>query len=186
MVSFKYMKIKVLQNKIIHKGRFTTLWGTEFIAGGQTRTWEWLEKFDIVYILPITKSGKYLFIKQFRLPINKYVLETPAGIIESKSLLEEIALKELQEETGYTTDRPLEVLPKYPMCPALTSGFAYGFCARDVIKTSNQKLEDAEDIEIVELSKDELLNIVHSANIEYYIDPRLLGLITLIESKRSA
>lgn len=177
------MKIKVLQNKIIHKGAFTTLWGTEFIVQGLTRTWEWLEKFDIAYVLPITKDGKYLFIKQFRLPINMYVLETPAGIIDAKSSPEEIALKELQEETGYTTNKPLEVLPKYPMCPALTNGFAYGFCARDVVRTNIQELEDAEDIEIVELSKDELLNLVYSAKAKYYIDPRLLGLITMIESK---
>jgi ADP-ribose pyrophosphatase len=177
------MSIQVIKKKIIHKGKFTTLWGTDFVAGGRTRVWEWLEKFDIVYVLPITKNGKYVFIKQFRFPINAYVLETPAGIIETGITFEELAIKELQEETGYTTDKPLEVLPKYPMCPALTNGFAYGFCARDVIKKSNQKLEDAEDIEIIELSKDELLNIIHGANTEYYIDPRLLGLIMMIESK---
>ena len=179
------MKIKALQNKIIHKGKFTTLWGTEFNVQGVIREWEWLEKFDIVYILPITRDGKYIFIKQFRLPINMYVLETPAGIIESKSSLKDIALKELQEETGYTTNKPLEVFPKYPMCPALTNGFAYGFCARDVVRVSSQELEDAEDIEIVELSKDELLNLAYSTKTKYYIDPRLLGLITMIESKSS-
>ena len=147
------MSIQVLQKKILYKGKFTTLWGTEFIVGGRTRIWEWLEKFDIVYILPITPEGKYVFIKQFRFPINAYVLETPAGIVESGSASEELALKELQEETGYTTKNSLEILPKYPICPALTNGFAYGFCARDVIQTNDQKLEDAEDIEIVKLSK---------------------------------
>jgi ADP-ribose pyrophosphatase len=178
------MSIQVLQKKIIHKGKFTTLWGTEFVVRGQTRVWEWLEKFDIVYILPITPDGKYVFIKQFRFPINAYVLETPAGIVESGSTLEELALKELLEETGYITTKPLEVLPKYPISPALTNGLAYGFCARDVIQTSNQNLEDAEDIEIIELSKDELLDIVFKGNSEYYLEPRLLGLIMLVESKR--
>jgi ADP-ribose pyrophosphatase len=180
------MKIKILQNKVIHKEKFTTLWGTDFIVSGRTRTWEWIEKSDIVYILPITRDGKYVLIKQFRLPINMYVLETPAGMVESLHLLEKVALKELQDETGYTTKSPLEALPKYPICPALTNGFAYGFCARDVVRTGSQKLEDAEDIEIIELSKDELLNMMHGTENEYYIDPRLLGIITLIESKSSA
>jgi len=178
------MSIQILQKKVVHKGKFTTLWGTEFVVRGRTRVWEWLEKFDIVYILPITPEGKYVFIKQFRFPINAYVLETPAGIIESESTLEKLALKELLEETGYTTKRPLEVLPKYPISPALTNGFAYGFCARDVIQTNNQNLEDAEDIEIIELSKDELFDIVSKGDTEYYLDPRLLGLIMLVESKR--
>jgi ADP-ribose pyrophosphatase len=179
------MNIKVLKNKIIYKGKFTTLWGTEFFVGGRIRVWEWLEKFDIVYILPITKDGKYVFIKQFRLPINAYVLETPAGIVEAGITLEELSLKELKEETGYTTNKPLEVLPKYPICSALTNGFAYGFCARDVVRTKNQKLEDAEDIEIIELSKDEILDIISKNNTEYYFDPRLLGLIMILESKSS-
>lgn len=179
------MSIQVLQKKILHKGKFTTLWGTEFVTGERTRVWEWLEKFDIVYILPITPEGKYVFIKQFRFPINAYVLETPAGIIEAGITLEDLSLKELREETGYTTKKPLEALPKYPICPAITNGFAFGFCARDVIRTHNQKLEDAEDIEIVELSKDELLDIVSKGDTEYYLDPRLLGLIMLVESKRS-
>jgi ADP-ribose pyrophosphatase len=178
------MNIQVLQKKILHKGKFTTLWGTEFIAGGRTRMWEWLEKFDIVYILPITPEGKYVFIKQFRFPINAYVLETPAGLIETGITHEDLALKELEEETGYTTDKPLEILPKYPICSALTNGFAFGFCARDVTKTKNQKLEDAEDIEIIELSKDELLDIIAKDCVEYYLDPRLLGLIMLLESKK--
>ena len=56
------MSIQVLQKKILHKGKFTTLWGTEFVAGERTRVWEWLEKFDIVYILPITPEGKYVLI----------------------------------------------------------------------------------------------------------------------------
>src|SRR3989338_9874382 len=171
------MSIQVLQKKILHKGKFTTLWGTEFIVGGRTRVWEWLEKFDIVYILPITPNGKYILIKQFRFPINAYVLETPAGIVDTRSTLEELALKELEEETGYTTNKPLAVLPKYPISPALTNGFAYGFCARDVIQTNNQNLEDAEDIEIIELSKDELLDITSKGNTEYYLDPRLLALV---------
>ena len=179
------MSIQILQKKILHKGKFTTLWGTEFVASGRTRVWEWLEKFDVVYILPITPSGKYVLIKQFRLPVNAYVLETPAGIVEAGKALEKLALEELREETGYTTNKHLEVLPKYPISPALTNGFAYGFCARDAIQTNNQKLEDAEDIEIVELSKDELLDIAFRGSTEYYLDPRLLGLIALIESKSS-
>lgn len=177
------MVIQAQQKKLLYKGKFTTLWGTEFVVAGRTRMWEWLEKFDIVYILPITPDGKYVFIKQFRLPINAYVLETPAGIIEHGDMIEELALKELQEETGYTTNIPLETLPKYPISPALTNGFAYGFCARDVIQKGNQKLEDAEDIETVELSKDELLDIASKGSTEYCLDPRLLGLITLVESK---
>jgi len=50
------MKIKMLRNRAIHKEKFTTLRETGFIVNGKTQTWEWLEKFDIVYVLPTTKD----------------------------------------------------------------------------------------------------------------------------------
>jgi ADP-ribose pyrophosphatase len=175
------MKIQAKQSNIIHKGRFTALWGTEFVVNGRTRVWEWLEKFDIVYILPITPEGKYIFLKQFRLPINAYVIETPAGIIEKENTHEQLALRELEEETGYTTSKPLEVLPTYPISAAITNGIAYGFCARDVVKIKEQDLEDAEDIEVLELSKKELLDMITNRDAKCYLDPRLLGLITIVE-----
>ena len=178
------MNIKIQSKKILYKGKFTTLWGTEFIIDRRIRVWEWLEKFDIVYVLPVTPDGKYILIKQFRLPINAYVLETPAGIIETGYTLEELALKELREETGYTTNKPMEALPTYPISAALTNGFAYGFCARDVVRISKQKLEDAEDIEVLELSKKELLDIALNNDAQYHFDPRLLGLIELAEMNR--
>lgn len=46
----------MLRNRAIHKEKFTTLRETGFIVNGKTQTWEWLEKFDIVYVLPTTKD----------------------------------------------------------------------------------------------------------------------------------
>jgi ADP-ribose pyrophosphatase len=173
--------MEIQNTQQLYKGKFTTLWGTCFTAGNKTRTWEWLEKFDVAYVLPITSEGKYVLTKQFRIPLNAYVLETPAGIIDSAHKPAEVALKEMQEETGYTTEHPLEEIPPYPISAALTNGIAYGFCARNVKKTKEQVLEDAEDIEVMELSKEDLLNLARNDQNQYYVDPRLLGLIALIE-----
>eukprot|EP00877_Chromochloris_zofingiensis_P013420 jgi/Chrzof1/8331/Cz03g06140.t1 len=41
-------------------------------------------------------------IAQWRAPIGKFVLELPAGLIESGETIEQVALRELKEETGYT------------------------------------------------------------------------------------
>lgn len=176
------MKIQIGEKEELYRGKFTTLWGTKFTAGERVRVWEWLQKFDIAYVLPVTRDGKFVFIKQFRIPINAYVLETPAGIIDTKSRPIEVVLKEMQEETGYTTDKPLQPLPTYPISSALTDGLAYGFYARDVVCTNKQVLEDAEEIEIIELSKDELLNLCFDNDKQYYIDPRLAGLVVLAEA----
>lgn len=39
--------------------------------------------------------------KQFRPPINKVVIEVPAGLVDAKETAAESAVRELREETGY-------------------------------------------------------------------------------------
>lgn len=39
--------------------------------------------------------------KQFRPPVNKVVIEVPAGLVDPGESAEESAVRELREETGY-------------------------------------------------------------------------------------
>ena len=39
--------------------------------------------------------------KQFRPPIDKLVIEVPAGLVDEGETVEESAVRELREETGY-------------------------------------------------------------------------------------
>lgn len=59
-------------------------------------------KADGVMIIPITKEGEVVLIKQFRPVIDDYIYEFPAGIIDPGESMEEAAKRELFEETGLT------------------------------------------------------------------------------------
>ena len=59
---------------------------------------------DWVMILPRTKDGKWVMTKQYRHGIQKIALEFPAGIIDKGETPEDAAIRELQEECGYTLD----------------------------------------------------------------------------------
>ncbi|KMU90632.1 ADP-ribose pyrophosphatase [Coccidioides immitis H538.4] len=55
----------------------------------------------IVAILEKPSGPELLLQKQYRPPIDKIVIEVPAGLIDAGETPEECAIRELKEETGY-------------------------------------------------------------------------------------
>ena len=59
---------------------------------------------DAITMLIYRKSSKnineYLITKEFRLPINNFVLSFPAGLIEQGENIKTAAIREIKEETG--------------------------------------------------------------------------------------
>lgn len=52
-------------------------------------------------ILNHSTGPELLLQKQYRPPIDKVVIEVPAGLIDAGETVEECAVRELKEETGY-------------------------------------------------------------------------------------
>ena len=55
----------------------------------------------IVAILQKPSGPELLLQKQFRPPINKVVIEVPAGLVDAGESAAQSAVRELREETGY-------------------------------------------------------------------------------------
>lgn len=55
----------------------------------------------IVAILQKESGPEIVLQKQFRPPINKVVIEVPAGLVDKGESVAESAVRELREETGY-------------------------------------------------------------------------------------
>jgi ADP-ribose pyrophosphatase len=66
---------------------------------------------NAVAIIPFTKEGKLLIIKEFRYAVNDYVWEFPAGLIDQGETAIEAAIREMKEETGLDV---VEVLQEFP------------------------------------------------------------------------
>ena len=85
----------------IAEGKFV-----RFVRRGK---WEFVERrklSGIVVIVPLTADGKLILIEQFRVPMDKAVIEFPAGLAGDSAGTENEALiiaakRELLEETGY-------------------------------------------------------------------------------------
>jgi len=51
-------------------------------------------------VIPLSSSGELYMVRQFRKPIEKILLELPAGKLDKGELPEDCARRELKEETG--------------------------------------------------------------------------------------
>jgi ADP-ribose pyrophosphatase len=97
--------VKKVEEKIVHKGKWISLKETTYTTkNGEEVKWESIERTNtnksVVIISKLIPSNRYLFIKQYRPAINNYIIGFPAGLVEGENLEEE-ALRELKEETGY-------------------------------------------------------------------------------------
>ena len=59
---------------------------------------------DAVSIVPITRDGNLVLIREFRYPLNSWVVGLPAGLVEPGEELAVAVDRELREETGIEAD----------------------------------------------------------------------------------
>jgi ADP-ribose pyrophosphatase len=128
--------------------------GEVTLDNGRAAKREVIEHPGGVCVVPYTGDSVVL-VRQFRIAVNEYVLELPAGKLEQDDTDSEYRGRcELEEEAGYTAGRMVYVGYIYS---------AIGFCsekvhiylALDLTKTQ-QKLEEEERIEIVEVPLEEV------------------------------
>lgn len=87
---------------------------------------------DWVNVVPVTATGQIVLIEQHRFGTDTFVLETPGGAVDpGEKDTTMAALRELEEETGLTTQRILS-LPGYLPNPAIQNNRITYFVAFDV------------------------------------------------------
>lgn len=98
----------VIASRTTAAGRFLELRLLEYRdANGDNRHWECASRTGgcpgavgiIVHIIP---DDQLVLVRQFRPPLNAMSLEFPAGLVDADESVQQAALRELQEETGYT------------------------------------------------------------------------------------
>jgi 8-oxo-dGTP pyrophosphatase MutT (NUDIX family) len=117
----------------------------------ETGTW--------VNVVALTKEREVILEKQYRHGVGQVMLEIPAGVMdeEDESPIR-AAQRELLEETGYTSDRFIEIGKVYPN-PATHNNLTYSFLALDVEKVGQQNLDETEEIEVSLIPFDELIDM---------------------------
>ena len=116
-------------------------------------------------ILPITKEGKIILLRQFRGPFARRIIELPAGKVDEGEKPEAAAVRELEEETGYTARSSKFLFRSLPTPGYVNEEFHCYLvrCGRNV----GQKLEPSErSIIVMEVSVADALLMVRDGIIE--------------------
>lgn len=112
--------------------------------------------------LPVTEEGKIIMIRQYRHALGEECIEIPGGCVDDTDTSMEMAIRrELLEETGYTFSS-IEHLGKISPNPSTNSNYLHMFLARGGKKTAEQKLDENEDIEVLELTIGELKHLLRT------------------------
>ena len=115
-------------------------------------------------ILPAFDDDTVGFVRQYRHPAVKYLLELPAGTLNDREPPEVGAARELEEELGMIAGR-LEKLAEFFVSPGFCEEKMWIYLATDLVPTA-QKLEDDELIEIVRLPIERALQMISDGEIE--------------------
>ena len=107
----------------------------------------------------LTEDNKAVLVKQYRHPIGEVSLETPGGFVDEGESFETAMKRELLEETGYSF-ADVEYLGKFAANPGVLNNYTEMFFAKGGKKTAIQHLDHNEEIEIVELTIEETIDLV--------------------------
>jgi ADP-ribose pyrophosphatase len=160
--------LKKLSEKILHQGKWLALKEAIYESKkGERFTWESIERKGtgaiVIIVARLIPSNKIIFIRQFRPVINNYIIGFPAGISHGEPV-EETALRELREETGYA-GKIISVSPPLAVNSAIIPDHLYVVEMNvDEEESFNndpkQDLEPSEEIEVFCIRKKEIRKFI--------------------------
>lgn len=155
---------KTLSEKTIYEGRIITVHVDKIeLPNGKQSTREVVEHNGGVCVAALSDDGKLKFVRQYRYPYKRNLLELPAGKLEKGEDPLEAGIRELEEECGVVADKVIPMGQVYPTV-AYCSEIIHLFLATG-LKNTNQHLDDGEFLDVVEMSLDEAVKMVMDGEI---------------------
>ncbi len=115
--------------------------------------------------LAITEEGKIILVKQWRQALGEVCIELPGGCVDKTDAdFEDAIRRELLEETGYAFEA-VHNLGSVSANPSTNNNLMHMFIATGGKKVQEQKLDANEQIEVFEVTMEELFELVEQKRI---------------------
>jgi len=123
------MSLEIRQSRIHYQGPvFQVRKDDILLPNGRIAQIDVVDHRDSVTMIPLDQEGIIWFINQYRHPINKYLLELPAGVTEEGESPENSALREIREEIGMAAGS-LEEIGGFYLAPGYSTEYMHVFLA---------------------------------------------------------
>lgn len=156
-----------------------TMWGGKYVRVMRRGKWEYASRANDIRAVVILAEhdGKVILVEQPRVPPDCRCIELPAGLVgdtDPNATVESTAVKELEEETGFTAER-VERLGDFLASPGM---LAEGFTlvrAHGVRQIGEGGGDEHEDIRVHLVARADIPNFVEQKRAEGYgVDVKLL------------
>ena len=165
----------------VYEGRILSLrLDTVELPGGKKTRREIVEHVECVAIVVLDSEENVLMVRQFRKPVERALLEIPAGGVEEGEEPLDCVRRELQEETGYLARR-IERLGGFYSAPGYCTEFLHLYLATDLMP-GNLDAEEDENIEVVVVPLSRVSQLIACGEI---CDAKsIAGLLTYLQTRK--
>jgi len=162
----KKFEEKTISSKKIFEGRVISVKVDEVILpNGNTSTRELVTHPGAVAIIPITNEGKIVLVEQYRKPLERSIIEIPAGKLEKGEKPEYTAIRELEEETGYGS-KNFTFVQSFATSPGFADEVIHIYAARDLYRIENPAgLDEDEFVELLEVTLEQAEQMIREERI---------------------
>jgi ADP-ribose pyrophosphatase len=182
-MSSRFEKVRVIRSKTLYNkhGRHVVVDVLE-LADGSTHEWVYFKgpktKPNAVAVAALTTDNKIILTRQYRHPLGKAIYDLPAGGIHPSETPTQAALRELEEETGYTADK-LRWIGRFSWAPSNMAGTVEIFFTKTLRPKSRFNRDEIIDVKLADFN--EVLSKVLKGE---YIDSALVIASLLIHVKK--
>jgi len=157
---------KTISTKKIFDGRIISVQVDEVeLPNGKTSTRELVKHPGAVAVIAVTEEGKIVLVEQYRKPLEKELVEIPAGKLEKGEDPEICAKRELEEETGYGCDS-IELVASFYTSPGFADELIHVYVAKGLKKLENAAgLDEDEFVNLMEVTLEEALELIKNQRI---------------------
>ena len=155
------------------------MWEGKFVRALRRGKWEYAGRTNAIRAVVILAEhdGKVILVDQPRVPPDCPCIELPAGLVgdeDRNATPETTAIKELEEETGFTADR-VERLGDFYASPGMLSESFTLVRAHGVRKIGEGGGTESEDINVHLVARVEIANFIEQKRAEGFgVDVKLL------------